>query len=297
MRTKQLYKTVEVTIMDVDKVAGALHSHHYFQLAYVLEGSGIHTINNNSFEFAPGDAFLLVPGDQHSFVADPVPKFCMIDFTQSLFSKNNRDLDDVSDLSESFKRLEYIFHNLHGVNGKIIRENDKAVFNALIEQLISEQNKDLPFGKAITQNVIFLLLNLIARNIQQTLYDYSLRADAKNKTHNITAYIQHNIYDREAIKVENIAAHFGLSEGHLSRYFRQQSGSSIKEYITRYKMEIISTRLKFSDLTISEIADELNFTDESHLNKAFKNTFGKTAKQFRNEFARTSSATYSNIAG
>lgn len=283
MKIKQLYKTVEVTIMNVDKVAGALHSHHYFQLAYVLEGSGTHMINNNSFEFSPGDAFLLVPGDHHSFKADPVPKICLIDFTQSLFSKSNRDLDDISDLSESFKRLEYIFHNLHGVNGKIIREHDQAVFKSLIQQLIAEQRNDLPFGKAITQNIIFLLLNLIARNIQQTLYDYSTHSDAKNKTHNITAYIQHNIYNREAIKVENIASHFGLSEGHLSRYFRQQSGSTIKEYVTKYKMEIIMTRLRFSDLTISEIADELNFTDESHLNKIFKNTFGKTAKQFRND--------------
>lgn len=272
--------------MDVDKVAGALHSHHYFQLAYVLEGNGIHTINNNSFQFSSGDVFLLVPGDQHSFIADPVPKFCMIDFTKSLFSKDTRDLDDTSDLSESFKRLEYIFHNLHGVNGKIIREIDQIVFNSLIHQLIIEQKNEMPFSKAITQNIIFLLLNLIARNIQQTLYDYSTYSDAKNKTHSITAYIQHNIYDREAIKVENIAAHFGMSEGHLSRYFRQQSGSTIKEYITKYKMEIILTRLKYSDLTISEIAGELNFTDESHLNKSFKNTFNKTAKQFRKEFAQ-----------
>lgn len=288
MKIKKLYKTVEVTIMDVDKVAGALHSHHYFQLAYVLEGMGIHTINNNSFDFSPGDAFLLVPGDKHSFVAEPVPRICLIDFTQSLFSKSNRDLDDISDLSESFKRLEYIFHNLHGVNGKIIREHDRTVFNSLIQQLISEQKNDLPFGQAITQNIIFLLLNLIARNIQQNLYDYAIHSNAKNKTHNITAYIQHNIYNRDAVKVENIAAHFGLSEGQLSRYFKQQSGSTIKEYITKYKMEIILTRLKFSDLTISEIADELNFTDESHLNKIFKNAFGKTAKQFRNDYMRSS---------
>jgi len=287
MKFKQLYKTVEVTIMDVDQIAGALHSHHYFQLAYVLEGNGIHMINKNNFEFSPGDVFLLVPGDQHSFVAEPAPKICLIDFTKSLFSKSNRDLDDISDLSEAFKRLEYIFHNLHGVTGKIVREQDRTIFNSLIQQLISEHENDLPFGKVITQNIIFLLLNLIARNIQQNLYDYSIHSDSKNKTHNITAYIQHNIYDRNAIKIENVAAHFGLSEGHLSRYFRQQSGSTIKEYITRYKMEIIMTRLKYSDLTISEIAYELNFTDESHLNKVFKNTCGKTAKQFRNDHIKS----------
>ena len=36
-----------------------------------------------------------------------------------------------------------------------------------------------------------------------------------------------------------------------------------------------------SDLTISQIADELEFTDESHLNKTFKLIHGQTAKQYR----------------
>lgn len=48
-------------------------------------------------------------------------------------------------------------------------------------------------------------------------------------------------------------------------------------------MELILTRLKYSDLPISEIAGELNFTDESHLNKTFKAEFGETTKQFRKE--------------
>ena len=32
---------------------------------------------------------------------------------------------------------------------------------------------------------------------------------------------------------------------------------------------------------VSEIADELNFTDGSHLNKIFKRAYGKTAYQFK----------------
>ncbi|RDC54555.1 AraC family transcriptional regulator [Pedobacter chinensis] len=51
-------------------------------------------------------------------------------------------------------------------------------------------------------------------------------------------------------------------------------------------MKLIRTRLRFSDLTISEIADEMNFTDESHLNKTFKAAFGQTAKQYRKEYIK-----------
>ena len=81
-----------------------------------------------------------------------------------------------------------------------------------------------------------------------------------------------------------------MSEGHLSRYFKLQSESTIKEYIIRYKLEIAMARLKYSDLTMSEIAIELNFTDQSHLNKAFKNAIGKTAKQFKKDHFDSKSA-------
>lgn len=86
--------------------------------------------------------------------------------------------------------------------------------------------------------------------------------------------------------LDSLAKKFNMSEGHLSRYFKQQTGSKVKDYITRYKVEIIQTRLKFSDLTISHIAAELDFTDESHLNKVFKNAFGVTAKKFKLEYKR-----------
>lgn len=187
------------------------------------------------------------------------------------------------EVSEFFKRLEYIFHNHHNIKGNIILDADKSIFETLINQLISEKQNNQLFGEIITQNIVFLLLHLIARNIQHTISKDFIKQNHKSRIHEITAYIQQNIYDKELLKIENIASHFNKSPDHLSRYFKVQTGSTIKDYITRYKLNLIQTRLKFSDLTISEIADEMNFTDESHLNKMFKNVFGKTAKQFRKE--------------
>lgn len=187
------------------------------------------------------------------------------------------------DVSEFFKRLEYIFHNHHSIKGNIILDNDKNIFEVLINQLIKEKIGKQLFKEIITQNIVFLLLHVIARNIHQTISKDFVSKNPKSKIHEITAYIQQNIYDKELIKIEKLAAHFNKSPDHLSRYFKLQTGTTIKDYITRYKLNLIQTRLKFSDLTISEIATEMNFTDESHLNKAFKNVVGKTAKQFRKE--------------
>ncbi|WP_276348853.1 AraC family transcriptional regulator [Daejeonella sp. JGW-45] len=283
MKSIQLYKDVEVTVKEINSNTSGLHKHHFFELIYVLHGSGVHNINDNHYEFSTGDVFLLTPEDAHTFEISTPTKFCIIDFTESFFSKSANRLEEKMDVSEFFKRLEYIFHNHHNVKGNLIAIEDRNIFEVLIDQLMTEKEHEQSFGNIITQNIVFLLLHLIARNIQRNIIIYSKEENPKNKVHDITAYIQQNIYDKELIKLENIATHFNKSADHLSRYFKLQTGSTIKDFITQYKLDLIKTRLKFSDLTISQIADEMNFTDESHLNKMFKGIFGQTAKQFKKE--------------
>ncbi|MGF7080973.1 AraC-like DNA-binding protein [Mucilaginibacter sp. UYCu711] len=67
----------------------------------------------------------------------------------------------------------------------------------------------------------------------------------------------------------------------MNRYFKQQTGITLKHYINQYKINLAASRLLYSDLSISEIANELQFTDESHLNKIFKKYKNQTAKSFR----------------
>ena len=283
MRSMQLYTDVEITIKELTSNASSPHKHHFFELIYVLDGSGIHNINKNNYGFKKGDVFLLTPDDVHTFQIVVPTRFCIIDFTKSFFSKSAGRQEEKLDVSEFFKRLEYIFHNHHNVKGNIISATDKNIFEVLVNQLISEKENEHFLNGIIIQNIVFLLLNLIARNIQQNITNYFKKQNPKNKIHEITAYIQQNIYNKELIKIENLAMHFNRSADHLSRYFKTQTGRTIKYYITRYKLNLIQTRLKFSDLSVSEIAHEMNFTDESHLNKMFKNVFGRTVTQFKKE--------------
>jgi AraC family L-rhamnose operon regulatory protein RhaS len=281
VRAKQLFKELEVSVRTIDPVKDVQHKHHFFQIIYVLEGAGVQVINENRYSFTKGDIFLLTPEDNHSYIVDSNPLFCIIDFTKSFFYKHVNSREEKIDISDFFNRLEYIFHNQHNVKGNLVSDGDKGIFEVLINQLIAEKKHEQTFGKIITQNIIFLILNLIARNIQQQIITYSKELNPQNKTHKITSYIQQHIFDKEYLSIPNLAEHFNISPGHLSRSFKAETGGTIKDYIIRYKLDIIQSRLKFSDLTISEIALEMNFTDESHLNKVFKSALGVTAKQFR----------------
>ena len=43
------------------------HSHTFFELAYIIQGNAIHTLDGNSDIVEPGDYVFIEPGSVHSF--------------------------------------------------------------------------------------------------------------------------------------------------------------------------------------------------------------------------------------
>src|SRR5579872_1522037 len=275
----KLFQDIEISLRRIQSSVFPAHRHHYFELLYIIDGTGFHTINNNQYPYQKGNLFLLTPDDTHSFQVIDETTCCFIDFTKGLFSKKHRLQADRAEISEFFIRMEYIFNNHQNLKGYInVNTGTEKLTDALLTQLLNERDKPDTYSSIITQNIVFLLLNIIARFIQENIAVELKNEGTKNIIHEITTYIQQHIYQKDLLRIENLAKHFHKTPDHLNRYFRKQTGLTLKTYITRYRLKLVETRLRYSDLTISEIADEMGFTDESHLNKVFKNAFGQTAK-------------------
>lgn len=259
------------------------HRHNYFELIYVLEGRGIHIINENQFAYGEGDLFLLTPSDKHTFQSHARSTFCIIDFTASFFERNSATGQDKPELSHFFKQLEYIFQNAGYYQGFIApNEEDRTFSGLLIRRLITEWEEKGFFREVILQNLVFLLLNIIARYAKAPR-SMPLDERAANTAYEMILYLQHHIYENDLITLDQVAGYFHLSKDYVSVYFRKYTGKTIKQFVLDYKVELAKTRLLYSRITISQIAAELGFTDESHLNKIFRKNTGMTAKQYRAE--------------
>jgi len=256
------------------------HRHNCFELIHVLEGRGIHVINENQFAYGKGDLFLLTPTDKHTFKAHAQSTFCIIDFTASFFERNSATGQDKPELGHFFKQLEYIFQHAGHYNGFIaLDEEDRTFSGLLIKRLIAEWERKGFFREIVLQNLAFLLLNIIARYGRAPRF--ASQDHAANTAYEIILYLQHHIYDNDLTTLDQVAGHFHLSKDYVGVYFRKHTGKTIKQFILDYKVELAKTRLLHNRRTISEIAAELGFTDESHLNKVFRKLTGLTAKQYR----------------
>lgn len=285
MKNLSLYQEFDVNIHEAAVWGFDTHKHNFFELVYILKGRGTHILNDNGYGYDEGSLFLLTPEDYHSFQIQDFTVFCIITFNKIYFSQENKHKHGLLDFSELFKKLEIIFYNANHRQGEAVRNvEDKVLINVIIKRIIEEiKNKD-SFYEVIIQNSVFLLLNIIARNIQKNLTAAFKYTQPKSEIGEIVSYIQQNIYDKNKLTVEVIADNFYKSRNYISQYFKDETGQTLKDYILQYKLNLIKNRLLHSNLTISQIADELQFTDESHLNKIFKLTYKQTAKQFRMEY-------------
>ncbi|GGG45567.1 hypothetical protein GCM10011414_13920 [Croceivirga lutea] len=72
-----------------------------------------------------------------------------------------------------------------------------------------------------------------------------------------------------------------MSTTYVSEFFRKQMKMSLREYMIKAKLKLVEIRLLNSDYTFTQIADELGFTDVSHLSKTFKRYSGTSLKEFK----------------
>ncbi len=252
------------------------HKHNFFELVYVDHGSGFQCINQHEFEYSPGNIFLLPPLDCHTFKIREKSRFFFIRFTDQYF------LDDrqLADHREWFDKMAYILAKYNKIPGDIIstdRERDYII--QTIKSIYQEYLFADSYSDSIITGAMVSILNILARSIEKQYVNRANEID--NRFGNILRYVNANLLDSQCLRISVLAEKFGISKTYFSEYFKKQAGLNLAEYIIRSKLKLVETKVLHTDLSVKEIAFQLNFTDSSHLARTFKNVYGKTIIEFK----------------
>lgn len=275
MLKDNLYEPYEVVLKDVlDMCPRPFHKHTFFELVYIVQGTGEHCINETKLRYKPGNLFLLTPDDAHCFNIDQPTQFLFIRFNDIHIRSKKLDPDEKL-------RLGFILKHASREPRCIIKKGeDKTVVRSLVSAIIAEQeNRDM-YHSELVQHFVSTLIVIVARNIALNMPE-KVDETTEEKTIDILQYIQANIHQPERIRSEYIGQHFGISETYLGRYFKKHVNETMQQYIINYKLKLVEHRLLHSNFRLNEIADEFGFTDKSHLNRLFKKHKGLNPGDFR----------------
>lgn len=87
----------------------------------------------------------------------------------------------------------------------------------------------------------------------------------------------------EDLSLEGIAGKVCLTPAYVSYIFKQETGSSLIKYLTDYRMQQAKTLLDQGKLKIVNVGKACGYPNQSYFNRLFKNHFGITPKQYREQ--------------
>ncbi|WP_245832426.1 helix-turn-helix domain-containing protein [Massilibacteroides vaginae] len=115
---------------------------------------------------------------------------------------------------------------------------------------------------------------------------FALVIDKKSQTtQQIKAIIIDLIYNKNCILKTNLSdylqekLHFEYN--YLSNIFSEVETTTIEKYFIAQKIEKVKELLEYGELTLSEIADQLNYSSVAHLSSQFKKITNISPSQFK----------------
>ena len=103
--------------------------------------------------------------------------------------------------------------------------------------------------------------------------------DYTQRINKVVAYINDHL--DESLDLKTLAKVAALSEFHFHRVFKALKGESIGAHISRLRIEAAARLLRYSALSIEDIAFNIGYEAPAALSKAFKNQYGITPTKYR----------------
>ena len=100
-----------------------------------------------------------------------------------------------------------------------------------------------------------------------------------NRIQNVLAIIRKKIYEK--ITIHQLAESCNLSEDHLIKLFKKETGSTPLQFINHKKIEKAQLILAFNDMPIKNVAYALSFENHSYFNRLFKTMTSMTPQEYR----------------
>lgn len=145
-----------------------------------------------------------------------------------------------------------------------------------IHQLIDLNKSSTEYADLLTSQ---LITNILTWSVSGHLRHSGIHTSTGEKLTQILNYMEQHF--TESITLDSLSSQFFISKYHLAREFKKAYGQTVIQYLLNKRVTYSKELLRFTDMSIGEIAHACGIGDPNYFNKVFKGMEGMTASEYR----------------
>lgn len=237
-----------------------MHLHGFYEIIWFQKGSGTHYVDFNQYAIAPGTIIFISPGQIHSF--------------DTKHDQEGYVLKICAELFDDFVSLSCV----------TVQDKDSAALEMLVAAMQEELKKEDSLGH---REALHALVKLFVIMVRRSYAGMNPSAPNPHKVSykaflNFRKLIEENYCRLHTVK--DYASLLNVSSKTLTLYVNECSKYSPLELINNRIILEAKRLLRYSVLSVKEIAFRLGFEDPSYFAKFFKRLVKQSPADYRGSF-------------
>lgn len=194
-----------------------------------------------------------------------------------------------TDIHSSLARLNDICAHSTGLMPNQLKSAYYDLFSAI--HRIRREQKLLPDDYKNIMDIMdscfsfFTLHALLTEHIDALFQDMEQQEPENATIYLIRDYISTH-YQENSLSVKDISSHVHLSASYVCTFFKNETGNTLNQYITEFRMEKAKQLLSDPRYRIADISSEVGYSDGNYFGKSFKKYTGFSPSEYREKVLR-----------
>ncbi|MFA9372266.1 MAG: helix-turn-helix domain-containing protein [Labilibaculum antarcticum] len=258
-----------------NELSKEVRSTDFFQIIFIKQASGKMLLNQTEISLSDNSIIFISQYQKHQWKIDDIANFnvSVLVFQEDFLNEFFAD-------KYFTYRLLYFYQTQYSLHVNI----EDSDFEHYLAKLV-EIKKELVAPKNDSAHLICSLLYYLLIQLNRTYSEINGIESAialDNIAYEFRKLIELHIYSKQ--RIEDYTTLMGISRITLNKSVKAQFNVTASDFIKSKLIFEIKMKLIHSNLSISEIAAGLNFSEPNHLSRLFKNKEGITPVEFRENY-------------
>ncbi|UUC46896.1 helix-turn-helix domain-containing protein [Flavobacterium cerinum] len=246
----------------------------YFEVLFFKRAKGYVELNHSEIAVTDNTIVFISPYQKRKWKLDPDH----LDFTMLIFQEDFLN-DFFSDKLFTYRML-YFYQLKCPLKLPVAQDEMEKYYSTLMEIKAELQHIRMD-SVHIIRSLLYYLLQKLNRNYSE-MYDLPLELPVNNYAYQFKQLMEVHIKEKQ--RIEDYCELLRISRITLNKAVKAQFNLTASQLLKYRLLLEIKNLLLFSELNVSQIAGELNFSEAAHMMRFFKQQTGITTGAFLQDY-------------